>query len=325
MRKLLRKEERPRDVIAIFCADLHLSHKPTLARSNEDDWYGVMEGCLKQLTDLRNTHSSLEGPPPIICSGDILDKWNAPAELINFAIANLPDMYAVPGQHDLPYHNYEDIAKSAYWTLVQVGRITNLRPGVPLGVGSLCLHGFPFGFEPKSLEKKLAPWMDVAVVHKFIWTKSTGYVGAPEENRLKSQLKNLQGYDVAVFGDNHKGFISSSMEEGRTDVINCGGFMRRKSDEADYKPSVGLLYSDGSIERHYLDTSKDKMLAGKEALSEAVQGIGFEGFLEELSTLGRSAIDFTEAVKQTLQREKIPDSVRDIVLQVMDCDRKDKV
>jgi hypothetical protein len=28
-------------------------------------------------------------------------------------------MFAVPGQHDLPYHRMEDLMKSSFWTLVE--------------------------------------------------------------------------------------------------------------------------------------------------------------------------------------------------------------
>ena len=54
-----------------------------------------MQRSLEQIRDLQK-----EFDCPVICAGDIFDKWNSPPELINFAYDNLPEIYAIPGQHD---------------------------------------------------------------------------------------------------------------------------------------------------------------------------------------------------------------------------------
>jgi hypothetical protein len=116
--------------IAVLCSDIHLSLKQPPCRA--DDWLSVQKGYLVQLKSLacaakelwlgnRNTTGR---PIPILCAGDIFDKWNSPPELIRFALEHLPDgMICVPGQHDLPNHSFEEIHRSAYGVLREAGKI----------------------------------------------------------------------------------------------------------------------------------------------------------------------------------------------------------
>lgn len=254
------------------------------------------------------------------------DKWNSPAELINFALRNLPPMYAVPGQHDLPYHRYDDRGKSAYWTLVLNEKLTSLVPGQPLilkegtGKGVIRLHGFPWGFPVEPLKDPGGLVLEVAVVHDLIWTSKTGFKDAPEDKRLKECSKRLGGYHVAVFGDNHKGFLQCQHPSAAIDypmaVLNCGGFMRRKSDERECPCYVGLLWTDGSVTRVELDCSEDKWIDKKDApITE--RGEGMVEFLEELGELSDAAINFGDAVRRRIDQGDSSQSVRQIVLEAM--------
>jgi hypothetical protein len=139
--------------VAVVVSDLHLTLKPPVGRSEEKDWLGVQANYLTQLGNLALVGSML--PIPILIAGDIFDRWNAPAELINFVIAHMPKYtWAIPGQHDLPHHNYDEITKSAYWTLVEAGCIYNIPPHQPVNTHtSLRVHGFPWGCKLTPLTK----------------------------------------------------------------------------------------------------------------------------------------------------------------------------
>ncbi|MFK5283767.1 hypothetical protein ACI3PL_29745, partial [Lacticaseibacillus paracasei] len=55
------------------------------------------------------------------------DRWNAPPELINFDLEHLPTgMICVPGQHDLPNHNLDDMRRSGYGVLKRTQKIFDL-------------------------------------------------------------------------------------------------------------------------------------------------------------------------------------------------------
>lgn len=292
---------------AIVASDIHLQAKSPVARSAEPDWFEAMARPLREIGAL-----VAEYDVPVIYAGDIFDRWCAGPEVINFALRELPNGYAIPGQHDLPNHNYNDIERSAYWTLVEAGHLIDMPAGMETRVGfSLYAYAYPWGFPPTPIEPENG-MLNIAVCHRFIYTKTTGYPGAPPTATVSAQAGALRGYAAAVFGDNHKGFQAAT--KGGPFVFNCGGLMRRKTDERDYKPGVGLLLSDGTIKRHYLDTTADKFIQETEAAKAVERLLDLSAFAHELEGLGAGdGLDFTEAVAAFVRANKLPPRVRDII------------
>jgi hypothetical protein len=288
--------------VAILCSDIHLRHKAPIARSGEPDWYAAMARPLLELEKLAHTHRV-----PIVCAGDIFHKWDSPPELINWAIDHLPVMYAIPGQHDLPLHNYADIAKSAYWTLVKAGKVLNLTDKRILPSGDVCVYAFPWGKEVHSITPSNGR-VDLAVIHAYVWREKFGYAGAPEPSKASRYASKLKGYTAAVFGDNHQGFY----HKGTTPIINCGGLMRSTTDDIHRDPSIWILYGDGGVVRHPLDTSKDILTITPEV--REAEKIELSDFITELEGLGIAALEVTERIKQIL-RSEIPKEVKSILVE----------
>jgi len=93
-----------KQVSAILCSDLHLREDTPICRT--DDYKAAQAKKVEWLQHLADTHCC-----PILCAGDVFDNWNISAEMATWAIENMPTMYAIPGQHDLPSHNLELIKK----------------------------------------------------------------------------------------------------------------------------------------------------------------------------------------------------------------------
>lgn len=292
---------------AIFVADVHLQARAPIARSPEPDWFAAMSRPLREIKELAEEHNC-----PVLYAGDIFDRWNAPAEVINFALEELPKGYAVPGQHDLPNHNYGHIKKSAYWTLCRAGLLTNIEPGESVVVGEkLIATGWPWGFAPCPCQKTHPHNTHIALVHAFIYTRATGYPGAPVAERINAYKTKLQGYDVGVFGDNHKGFIRTT---GNTTIANCGGVMRRRVDERDYKPGVCLLHSDGTVTRHHFSTATDVMIDLTGAEEVVGRLLNMTDFVGDLRGLGAAdAMDFVEALKRFIKTNNITENVAKLI------------
>lgn len=288
----------------ILGADFHFSHQVPTTVPNREEWYATMGRRLDELKSL-----SREYNVPIVCAGDFFNSWNEPPELINFIISKAPQFYGVPGQHDLPHHSIEDIGKSAYWTLVEAKVIHNLFLNHPVPTTYCNLHGFPFGKEIKPLKSPHDFAVEVAVIHKYLWISGKGYKDAPKENRLKKWKRNLRGYDIAVVGDNHQSFQTMC---GNCRVFNTGPLFRRRSDEMQIRPSVGLLHFDKTITRHYFDTSKDKHVAN--AIIEG-ERINMGEVISELTSLGDKSLDFDEAVRQAMDKMKVSKGVRHAILE----------
>ncbi len=303
------KVHRP---IAVVCADIHLRTRPPVARAeSREEWLAVQANYLTQLKNL-----STEFKCPILGVGDIFHQWNSSPELINFAIKNLPYMYAIPGNHDLPLHNYADIHKSAYWTLVEAGKITDLPSGKKRMVDKplLAVTAFPCG--TPLINDKASPdvKVSIAIVHAYVWKDGHTHPGAPLEQHVKHYKKLLDGYDVVFFGDNHSGFIHK--EDGLT-IVNCGGFMRTRADEVDYEPKVWLLYPDGKVIPHKLDVSKDKF-GDLPNLLKMSTTLDINDFLETLEDLQDISLDYRETCLHYIKKNKVSNDIKKILLSSME-------
>ena len=292
-------------ICGAFCSDLHLSDVPPGFRSNEPDWFAAMSRPLEEIRVVQEKYGC-----PVIYPGDIFDIPEPTPELINFACQNLPCGYAIPGQHDLRNHRLSGICKSAYWTLVEAGVIRHLEYGIPYGVGQLQLWGFPWGTKLFPLKKSSGSLVfDIAVVHKYIWAKDACFHGAPEEAWVKNLTDAFLGYDAVFVGDNHKGFQYKQ-------VVNCGTMMIRSSNEVDYQPSMALLHEDGSITRHYFDTSKDVYQSRKKQKTEKnneTGGLDTTSLFQKLDGLSQTKVDFEEVLKTEMERRGTSKEVGDLI------------
>ena len=307
-------------VVGILCADIHLSHEPPVWRSNEPSWYDAMRRPLCELQDLQQKYKC-----PILVAGDVCDKWNCCPELINFAMICMPkEVFAIPGQHDTPEHNTAQMERSAYYSLVLSGTISNMEGVTTQPLVDFNTYTFAYGekIEPPAWDvTKATGQPNIAIVHKYVWTGKHKYPTASKEAKIETRSNKMikgkyYGYDVIVYGDNHKGF---SAHVGKTTIFNCGTLMRRKSDEKDYKPKVGLLYSNGSVEPYYLDISKDKHLTAEEVKDvEELEELDMEQFAKELRKLGSSALDFADAMKRFWRSDKTKKAVRRIISKAME-------
>jgi len=294
--------------IAILCSDIHLSHSPPIARSLEPDWYAAMDRVLAQVRRLSDDYNI-----PVVCAGDIFHRHNPPPSLINFAIKNLPHMYAVPGQHDLPFHSYENIDKSAFRTLMMAGKVTLIDGEVlrhEFNHGSFIMHGFGWNREIVPLAGGNCDDIQLAVCHKYIWVDGKSYPGAPEESKVRGLKKTLKGYNAAVFGDNHIPFFSMA---GDCEVLNSGCLIRRTQDDRKYPNGVGLLCSDGTIELYPLNTNGDKWLDVE--VEEEVQDVNpeLEQFLSDLASMQTNDIDFEELILRYLVDNEVDDEVAKLI------------
>ncbi len=296
-------------VLAIFLADIHLSLNPPVWRSAEPNWFEAMLRPIAEVKALQEKYDC-----PVIAAGDIFNTWYSPPEVINFALEHLPYMYAIPGQHDLPLHNYEDIKKSAYWTLVEAGKIIDLSADlVNIASSRLTLYGFPYGkkITPISFQSK---FLQIAIAHEYRCIKGKDFSKATKKEYLRLNEKNLLGYDVIVYGDNHQGF--QMLTNDGTTVFNCGSLMGRKSDQTSYEPRVGLLLESGEVVLHYLDTSKDKHLI-LDGTTDIGETPNMRMLIQELEKLDGIDMDFSEVMVRYLKKNRIKKTICDIIMEAM--------
>jgi hypothetical protein len=272
--------------LAILCSDLHLRETVPSARA-EKDWYEVMENHLNALRKAANTWY---GELPIVCAGDVFDRWNPSSELVRFAIQKLPRMFAIPGQHDLRYHDYESRLRGAYGCLVAAEVIYDLPWGR--------WHTYLFHESP-SLEFWAMPWgrwelptenpgtgnIKLGVLHKYAWSNQFNcHAKADESSRFERLYPNL---DAMIIGDNHIPWMLPN-------VMNHGGFIPQNADQKSLVPHYGVLMSDGSIEKHPYDVPPPVWRESWQPVVEETTVAS--GVIQELESLEHSGDSFLESL-----------------------------
>lgn len=312
--------------LGIFLSDIHLCPTAPPARDHQNDWYYAMSSAFSEVRMLQIHLNN----PPIIVPGDIFDNGyrgeKCPPQLINFAIQEFErfpgNVWTIPGQHDLPNHRYDMRENSAYWTLVKNKVIHDMPPytgeNAPVMFSvwagekfhAMFLYPYPWKFEILPFTGEVRGW-HICVAHKYIWTgdsassEGTGYVGAERSDLVGSMSEVLQRYDAAFFGDNHKGF-PTPIRVGNCEVLNCGAFIRRKADEREYRPAVGVFYSNGRILKQYLDTSYDRWDEAYIQSSQeqrAKEPRDFSEYIQELRELATGdSLKFNDLVFSLLEK-----------------------
>ena len=314
------------DVIGILLSDVHLCDNPPIARSSEPDWKKAMLRPLDEVRSLKDKYSV-----PIICGGDLFDHWHISPEFVNWSIKHLPTMYSIAGQHDLKHHSLPEIRKTSYWTLVEAGivnhipRITgvpdftgtvtlqnNFESFAPIEIGELQLFGFSWGTELQPCKWPAKTFGSrLAVVHKYVWVEGKGHKKATQDSRLKKVMKDLDGFDNILFGDNHQ-----TIHAGK--AFNPGSLMRRRIDQINHKPCVGLLHNDNTIVKHYLDCTQDKFLQPEEVIEKAEGQTELHNLMVDLTASTDNSIDFAQAVKFWIEKNKPGSRVRKILLSALE-------
>ena len=119
-------------------------------------------------------------------------------------------------------------------------------------------------------------------------------------------------YNAAFYGDNHSGFNYQNADG--IPIMNCGTFIRRKADEIDYKPRVGIYGSDGKIYIHYLDTTEDRFQ------TETVQNAStnYQDVINSLKNIGNTSIDFLEQLEMSLKQKDVPPDVKQYLITMLE-------
>lgn len=323
---------RPDDqILSAHIADVHYSHDVPVNRieSTREEWYDYMEKHTQRLYYFLKAHKI----KVLTISGDIFHKWNSPPELINFVMKMFKNfkaegvtILAIPGQHDLPMHNYEDIRKSAYWSLVEAGVIQTLGPGGAVvqtsDKGTIQFHGFPWGRNLAECSN-LSPFDNtipkVALIHDYCYTNEIGkFPGVSERKHCFnwSNILTMHRFDYAFFGDNHLGFLHKAT--GSTFIYNCGAFLKRKTDDQ-HSTWIGLLCKPRDI-TFALQTvplchemKSFKTAAAKKVKPDYLQVI--EGF-RQLAKTGEKVLDFVEHLLRDIHNENndMNPEIRDYLL-----------
>lgn len=300
---------------AILTSDWHFREDTPLCRTDQN----FLDTQVKKLCEIADIRFNLlkrnnkedtyydDNVLPIICAGDVFDRWKVSPFLLSVAISSFPPaIHAIPGNHDLPGHALSRMNESAYNVLIQADCITD-----HVCDGSEHLFNGYWG------EMTIAN-RSVLILHTLV-TEEGGEFGEDVPSAM-DVLKafpeeNGQDYDLILTGDNHKSFVVRS---GKRLLVNPGSLTRQTADQSNHRPCVYLYYADkNEVVPRYI--SIDETAVSREHLeAQKAKEERISAFVQHLNNDFEISISFEENLKKILQSEKIQSSVKNKIWEIID-------
>lgn len=292
-------------VTAILVADLHI--RDDVPECRTDDFLMAQSNKMEFLSYMKK-----ECDCPVLMAGDLFHKPRVSQYTEALAIRQLPGMYGVPGQHDLPSHNLDNIFKSSIGVLSAANKIRLLLDD-PLVIDyTFIVKGFPFGVPFSSLKTDYKG-RKVAVIHKMIHKDQA--IHSSIESTAGIYLLKKSNYDLIVSGDNHLPFVVEY--EGRI-LVNCGSMMRTTADQIDYVPGLWLWYSEeNTVER--VDFPHEKGVVSRTHLErKEIKDQRMESFVKSVSKSYEIGLSFQDNLEHFFGENKTRQGIKDKIYEAME-------
>jgi hypothetical protein len=295
-----------KNVDAILVSDLHI--RETTPECRTDDFIETQTRKYKWLSELEKKYKC-----PILNAGDLFNYWKPSPWLLAWALRTLPSgIITIPGQHDLPAHNLDNIEKSGIQVLSDAGKVVIVNSTRPRHWNDInfSIMGFPWNIE-LTKARDVCEVPQVAIIHYGVYQNKPHYPGAENiGGTAKSVIKRMPGFNLIISGDNHLTFTE---RVGNSLLVNPGSFTRQTAAQIDHKPSVFLWYAEtNEVEQMFVPIEKnvinrthiDKVEARDERL---------EAFISKLDTKVDISISFKENLKIHLAKNKISKEIETII------------
>lgn len=310
MPRLKRTIRKSINASAIFTADLHLTEITPASRV--DDYMASQEHKLNFLEEL----SRENGGCPVICAGDVFDRWKASPWLSSWVNEHLPKNFiTIPGNHDLPLHSFDEYDKSALHLLEVVGGAIRILKSDCICTGDINVYGIPYGLpmpEESAFPLKIDGVRNILVLHALVWEKSRP-PWAPNSYTAGDMLDKFgDNFDVILIGDNHQSFV---VWDNGTVLINPGSMMRSTVDQADFEPRCYLYYADSNkiIEEKFpieMNVHDDSHISRNQ---HNPYGEKIAAYIGRMEQDWRTELSFKRNLSIFFQENKIPRKVREII------------
>jgi DNA repair exonuclease SbcCD nuclease subunit len=217
-------------MVIIHTADWHLRYDvPTCRLETQEEWQDYQIEIVTDILEIfKEKQKNAKDKVILVIAGDIFHTPQQPIYWIN-RVADLlnkydtSNIYIIAGNHDLPYHNYENEHRSAYGNLIRQKKCSHNK------YVSIDLYNF-------GEELKEATAASIKVEHRLVTDGSDFIPGSiTAEDYLQNEMQN---YKVALLGDYHHNF--AVYDDDRL-VLNPGCITIQSANMINYIPKIVLL------------------------------------------------------------------------------------
>jgi DNA repair exonuclease SbcCD nuclease subunit len=273
----------------ILCADLHIREDQPICRT--DDYELAQDRKIDFLLKLQDKHNC-----NILCAGDLFNKAKSSKSLeiymMNKLVDNNNDFFVIPGNHDLPNHNIDNINDSS---------IGILHNAFMLRLEECKLDTI----HPAYISKKIG--MIHSLIHRNKPYKADGKIISTKAIKI---LKDNPEYDLILSGDNHKTF--GEEYKGRL-LVNPGSMMRMTADQVDHRPCVFLYYSESNtVEQIFFPIEQDVISREHIDLKDK-NDERMESFIKKMGNDVELSLDFKNNIHAYIKGNKIKSKTEEII------------
>lgn len=285
---------KKRNIIA--CSDIHL--RDSVPECRTDDYWTAQWKKFKFIIDTANDLGA-----DICCAGDLFDKAQSSQLVEAMAIKYLRTLvgafYVIPGQHDLPNHNYNNYYSSSMHVLSMAEVIVAMNTDYNVA---------------QILNSK-----ELLMIHTMVSQdnkrKRTAQERVLDEKSTSARkiLRDHKDYDLIITGDNHKPFIE---ELNGRHLINCGSMMRMRSDQISHKPRIYHVTEKG-IKQIFLPIEKG-VVDRERVEEEKEQERKFDAFLKRASNEYEIDLSFEGNLEKYFRANRIRKGVQTVCWEMID-------
>ena len=250
--------------------------------------------------------------------GDLFHQPRAATEAVNMVLVGLKDLreacpvYILPGNHDLPYHDYGNLEQSSLGIVLKSFPELRTRED-PSG---LILAAAPFGLDP------VDPHADVWATHQLTFESAETKPPMAGGKIAQDLLDEAPGVQVVVTGDYHRGYVYTGADGRR--VITPGCLNIQAADMDDYRPRVYIWdTATAHVTPHYLPLNSAAVVTDYLA-AEKERDERMDKCLEVATAAASVTLSFTDNLKAAAEEPETAPGVKGIINEILDHLNKDR-
>ena len=288
----------------ICTSDWHIRATRPRCRVDED-WIETQKKTLNQIAEIAEKNQC-----NVYCVGDV---FNSNSDVSFECIKMIQDFSnrlseselkfgILAGNHDLPYHNSENLNKSAIGVLLDSWNIDYIR----FIENSVSASNFD---EQDNKESKYV------FKHTLVFPDAKSIPPNFDGTTAKELLSEFPKAEWIFTGDYHHSF---HYEKNGRHVVNPGCILRQASDMKDYQPGVYLVDTGKNLVEFIPLKDSEKLIDDSYITANDEREERIDSFVSKLKNVKSISLNFTENVENSLSENNFSEEFVDMVNELME-------
>lgn len=285
----------------IAAADLHLTNQRPEKRKGDYFKHILTKFDQILVTTKRLTHTNL-----LVVAGDFFDSptvsYDTTREVIKIIKQHNVDILAIPGQHDLRYHQ-SGLKNTPLGVLIESGFVSTTNNS-DFSDFNITLAGW---------NEEPTEEADILVIHKTV-TEEFGLFPGHDYTNAKTILKQYPWAKIIISGDNH---VPHLVKYKNRFQLNCGSMVRKTKEQIDCIPAIWGVKINPKIKIQQLplnikpssevfDFDKIEQEEVKQEIKQEAQEL-IDKFIQEIgydTELNKHNLNFSKILKKVIDEVK---------------------